>query len=104
MLKAKEVFYITYVERDIHDGLSETNVQLFGSYKDAKEQFDKIVKDISDFWNEQKESGLDVEHDEYHSDAPCDFVSYYEMGYGNSNCSWVQLKSEYVYFDEEERE
>ena len=104
MLKAKEVFYITYVERDIHDGLSETNVQLFGSYKDAKEQFDKIVKDISDFWNEQKESGLDVEHDEYHSDAPCNFVSYYEMGYGNSNCSWVQLKSEYVYFDEEEGE
>ena len=47
---------------------------------------------------------MDVEHDEYHTDAPCDFVSYYEMGYGNSNCSWVQLKSEYVYFDEEEGE
>lgn len=104
MLKAKEVFYITYVERDLDGDLNETSVQLFGSYKDAKEQFDKIVKDISDFWNEQKESGVDVEHDEYHSDAPCDFVSYYEMGYGNSNCSWVQLKSEYVYFDEEEGE
>lgn len=103
-MKCKEVFYVAYVERDINEGLSETSVRLFGSYKDAKERFDKIVKDISDFWNEQKESGLDVEHDEYHSDAPCDFVSYYEMGYGNSNCSWVQLKSEYVYFDEEEGE
>ena len=104
MLKAKEVFYITYVERDLDGDLNETSVQLFGSYKDAREQFNKIVEDIATFWNEQKESGVDVEHDEYHSDAPCDFVSYYEMGYGNSNCSWVQLKSKYVYFDEEEGE
>lgn len=103
-MKCKEVFYVTYVERDIDGGLDETSVQLFGSYKDAKEKFDTIVKEISTFWNEQKESGVDVEHDEYHSDAPCDFVSYYEMGYGNSNCSWVQLKSKYVYFDEEEGE
>lgn len=103
-MKCKEVFYVTYVERDIDGGLDETSVQLFGSYKDAREQFNKIVEDIATFWNEQKESGVDVEHDEYHSDAPCDFVSYYEMGYGNSNCSWVQLKSKYVYFDEEEGE
>lgn len=104
MLKAKEVFYIVYVERDLNEDLNETSVQLFGSYKDAREQFNKIVEDITAFWNEQKESGVDVEHDEYHFDAPCDFVSYYEMGYGNSNCSWVQLKSKYVYFDEEEGE
>lgn len=104
MLKAKEVFYIAYVERDLDGDLNETSVQLFGSYKDAREQFNKIVEDITTYWNEQKESGVDVEHDEYHTDAPCDFVSYYEMGYGYSNCSWVQLKSKYVYFDEEEGE
>ena len=104
MLKAKEVFYIIHGERDLEGGLSETSVQLFGSYKDAKQKFDAIVKNIGEFWNEQKESGVDVEHDEYHSDAPQDMVSYYEMGYGNSNCSWVHLKSEYVYFDEEEGE
>ena len=104
MMKCKEVFYVTYVERDIDGGLDETSVQLFGSYKDAKEKFDTIVKEISTFWDDQKEHGMDVVHDEYHSDAPCDIVSYEEQGYGIVNCSWVHLKSEYVYFDEEEGE
>ena len=35
MLKEKEVFYITYVERDLDGDLSETSVKLFGSYKVA---------------------------------------------------------------------
>lgn len=103
-MKAKEVFYVTYVERDIEGNVDETSVQLFGSYKDAKEKFDKIVEDISIFWEEQKEDGVDVVHDEYHSDAPCNIVSYEERGYGSTNCSWVHLKSEYVYFDDEEGE
>lgn len=103
-MKAKEVFYVTYVERDIDGNFDETFVRLFGSYKDAKEKFDGIVEYISAFWNEQKESGVDVVHDEYHSDAPCDIVSYEERGYGIANCSWVHLKSEYVYFDDEEGE
>lgn len=104
MLKAKEVFYVIYVERDIDGGLDETSVHLFGSYKDAKEKFDKIVEDISTFWGDPKECSIDIVHNEYHSDAPCDMVSYEERGYGIANCSWVELKSDYVYFDEEERE
>lgn len=103
-MKCKEVFCVTYVDRDIDRDVDETSVQLFGSYKDAKEKFDKIVEDIDKFWDEQKESGVDVVHDEYHSDAPRHVVSYAERGYGSSNCSWVDLKSEWVYFDEEEGE
>lgn len=103
-MKCKEVFCVTYAERDIDEGVDETSVLLFGSYKDAKEKFDKIVKGMGEFWNNQKEDGLGVEHSEYHSDAPSDFASYEAIGYGSTNCSWVDLKKEYVYFDEEEGE
>lgn len=103
-MKSKEVFYITYVERDINEGVDETSVQLFGSYKDAKEKFDKIVEDITTFWEEQKEDGVDVDYSEYRSEAPSASVSYAERGYGIANCSWVDLRSKWVYFDEEEGE
>lgn len=103
-MRSKEVFYVTYVERDIEGDVDETSVQLFGSYKDAKEQFDKIVENIGAFWEEQKKSGIAIDYSEYHSEAPCDIVSYAEMGYASSNCSWVELKSKYVCFDEEEGE
>lgn len=103
-MKSKEVFSVTYVERDIYENVDETSVYLFGSYKDAKKKFDKIVEDITAFWEEQKEDGIDVEYNEYHSEALREIVSYEERGYGSSNCSWVDLKSNWVYFDEEEGE
>lgn len=103
-MKSKEVFSVTYVERDLDGDVDETSVLLFGSYKDAKRKFDTIVEDIAAFWEEQKKSGIDVEYSEYHSEALREIVSYAERGYGSSNCSWVDLRSNWVYFDEEEGE